>query len=123
MGRPLSGVSAPKNRRLSVIDRVSMANTGAPYQAPEPTALPRQLSTVESAPEKNNEVKPAAKAVAKPKAAKAEKPDKKVLVSEADEIAAHKKKMEAERIERDIRAYAIRKAHKDAAAKRAAKNK
>lgn len=133
MGRPLSGVSAPKNRRMSLIDRVSMANTGAPYEAPAPVEKPltRQLEAVqESAPEKNNEVKPAVGAVAKPAAKKttkkvaADKPVKKPApVSESDEIAAHKKKMEDERREKDIKAYAIKKAQQSAAAKLAAKKK
>jgi len=103
MGTPLSGKTEPKGR-MSLIDRFS----GGLYTPPasQPLAMPRQLETV-SAPEKNNEVKPATEAVAahvKP-------------VSEADEVAAHKKKMEAERAEKDIKAYAQKKAQKEAAAK------
>jgi hypothetical protein len=117
MGRPLSGKTAPQGR-MSLIDRVSGGSYTPP--APQPLAMPRQLENV-GAPEKNNEVKPAAEAVAAPKKA-AEKPvkkpaEKKTIVSEADEVEAHKKKVEAERAERDIKAYAQRKAQKDAAAK------
>lgn len=108
MGRPLSGKTAPKGR-LSLIDRMS----GGSYTPPasQPLAMPRQLETV-SAPEKNNEVKPAAEAVATPKPV-----EKRTPVSEADEVAEHKKKMEAARAEKDIKAYAQRKAQKEAAAK------
>lgn len=108
MGRPLSGKTAPQGR-MSLIDRVAGGSYTPP--APQPLAMPRQLESV-SAPEKNDEVKPAVKAVAAPKKEAPAKP-----VSEADEVAAHKKKMEAERAERDIKAYAQRKAQKDAAAK------
>ena len=132
MGRPLSGKTAPQGR-MSLIDRVAGGSYTPP--APQPLAMPRQLENV-GAPEKNNEVKPAAEAVAVTKPAKkavekpakkaAEKPVKKTTeekptVSEVDSDAAEiedlKKKMEAERAERDIKAYAQRKAQKEAAAK------
>jgi len=130
MGRPLSGKTAPQGR-MSLIDRVAGGSYTPP--APQPLAMPRQLETVK-APEKNNKVKPAAEAVAVTKPAKkavekpakkaAEKPVKKTTeekptVSEVDSDAAEIEdlKMEAERAERDIKAYAQRKAQKDAAAK------
>ena len=75
MGRPKSGVSAPKGNRLSLADRFSLHTEGTIYTPPvsEPSPLSRQLqSAVQSAPQKNNEVKPAAETVAKP--AKATKP-------------------------------------------------
>lgn len=75
--RPKSGPSAPKERRLSPIDRVSIAQTGKPYEGP--VSLPRQLAG--NAPQKNDGVKSSTKAVAPKK-----------LVSEADEIAAVKER-------------------------------
>lgn len=106
MGRPLSGKSAPKGR-MSLIDRVSGGLYTPP--TPQPIAMPRQLEST-SAPEKNNEVKPAVKAVAAPEQAP-------MSDSEATEIEAYKKKMESDRAERDIKAYAQRKAQKEAASK------
>jgi hypothetical protein len=120
---------------MSLIDRVA----GGLYTPPasQPLAMPRQLGRV-STPEKNNEVKPAAEAVAAPKKVEtpvkkpakkpaekpAEKPtekpaEKSVTVedSEAAEIEAYKKKLAQEKIDKDIKAYAQRKAQKDAAAK------
>ena len=98
MGRPLSGKTAPQGR-MSLIDRMSGGSYTPP--APQPMAMPRQLESV-NAPEKNNNVKPV---------------EKRTPVSEADEVAEHKKKMEAARAEKDIKAYAQRKAQKEAAAK------
>ena len=72
MGRPLSGKTAPQGR-MSLIDRVAGGSYTPP--APQPLAMPRQLENV-GAPEKNNEVKPAAEAVAAPKKV-VEKPVKK----------------------------------------------
>ena len=76
MGRPKSGVSAPKGNRLSLADRFSLHTEGTIYTPPvsEPSPLSRQLqSAVQSAPQKNNEVKPAPKTVAKPAKAPAKK--------------------------------------------------
>jgi len=117
MGRPLSGKTAPQGR-MSLIDRVAGGSYTPP--APQPLAMPRQLETV-SAPEKNNEVKPAAEAVAAPKKA-AEKPvkkpaEKKTIVSEADEVEAHKKKLAQEKIDKDILAYKQKKAQEAIAAR------
>ena len=108
MGRPLSGKTAPKGR-MSLIDRMSGGSYIPP--APQPMAMPRQLESV-NAPEKNNNVKPVAETVATPKPV-----EKRTPVSEADEVAEHNKKMEAARAEKDIKAYARRKAQKEAAAK------
>ena len=127
MGRPLSGKTAPQGR-MSLIDRVAGGSYTPP--APQPLAMPRQLERVNT-PEKNNEVKPATEAVAAPKKVEApvkkpkveekpkaeEKPTVNEVDDEAAEVEALKKKMEAERAERDIKAYAQRKAQKDAAAK------
>ena len=117
MGRPLSGKTAPQGR-MSLIDRMSGGSYTPP--APQPMAMPRQLESV-NAPEKNNNVKPAAETVATSKPV-----EKRTLVSEADEVAdvseadedaEYKKKMEAARAEKDIKAYARKKAQKEAAAK------
>ena len=108
MGRPLSGKTAPQGR-MSLIDRMSGGSYTPP--APQPMAMPRQLESV-NAPEKNNNVKPAAETVATSKPV-----EKRTPVSEADEVAEHKKKVEAARAEKDIKAYAQRKAQKEAAAK------
>jgi len=121
MGRPLSGKTAPQGR-MSLIDRVAGGSYTPP--APQPLAMPRQLERVNT-PEKNNEVKPATEAVAAPKKVETpvkkpkaeEKPTVNEVDDEAAEVEALKKKMEAERAERDIKAYAQRKAQKDAAAK------
>jgi hypothetical protein len=107
---------------MSLIDRVAGGSYTPP--APQPLAMPRQLERVNT-PEKNNEVKPATEAVAAPKKVETpvkkpkaeEKPTVNKVDDEAAEVEALKKKMEAERAERDIKAYAQRKAQKDAAAK------
>ena len=115
MGRPLSGKTAPKGR-MSLIDRMSGGSYIPP--APQPMAMPRQLESV-NAPEKNNNVKPVAETVATPKPVEKRTPVSEAdeVVSEADEDAEHKKKMEAARAEKDIKAYAQKKAQKEAAAK------
>lgn len=108
--RPKSGASAPKEKRQSLIDRFS---PGGRYEAP--VALPRQLT--ETAPEKNNEVKPVTEAVAKPKAAPKKKaPKKEAPKVDEDKAAleARKKELEKEKAEKDIRAYAREKARREA---------
>ena len=82
MGRPKSGASAPKNRRLSAIDRASMAITGEVYKPPASQPMPerplispqketpRQLLPIVAAPAKTEEKKVTKKAVAKPAATK-----------------------------------------------------
>lgn len=123
--RPKSGKSAVKEKRPSLIDRFS---PGGRYEPPAPTgqtvSASPQMAVV--APAKNNEVKPAAKAVAKPKAEPKKKaeakpkaePKKKAEAPKVDEDAAaleaRKKELEKERAERDIRAYAREKARRDA---------
>jgi len=103
MGTPKSGVSAPKGNRLSLIDRISLKNNGTLYTPPvsEPSPLSRQLqSAVQSAPQKNNEVKPAAKTVAKP--AKATKPAAKKAKAAPDNV-----------LEKSVKDYASYKKAKD----------
>lgn len=99
MGRPLSGKSAPKGR-ISLIDRMSPGGVYVP-----PTISKQFESTVA----------PATEPVAVPTETVA--PKKPTQVSESEEIAANKKRLEAERVDRDIKAYAAKKAQKEAAAK------
>lgn len=103
--RPKSGKSAVKEKRPSLIDRFSPGGRYEPPATPAPTgetvSTSPQMTGV--APQKNNEVKPAAKTVA------AKKP-----VVKDDEFTAQKKKVEQEKIESDIKAYAREKARRDA---------
>ena len=95
MGRPLSGASAPKGSR-SAIDRFTPQSE-------------RQFPKTEDS--------STTKAVAAPAPVSNEKPVKAAPVIESDAIAARKKELEQEQIEKDMKAYAIKKAQKDIVAK------
>jgi hypothetical protein len=101
MGRPLSGKTAPKGR-MSLIDRFTPASELQFPKAEEP-ATTHVASPVVSSVE--------------PKETKNEN------VSESDSIAAHQEKLKKERIEKDMKAYAIKKAQKEATAKLAQRKK
>jgi hypothetical protein len=91
MGRPLSGASAPKGSRPA-IDRFT-PQSERQFPKAEKSVVALAAAPVES---KDPEVK---------------------NVSEADAIAARKLELEQERIDRDMKAYAIKKAQKEVAAK------
>jgi hypothetical protein len=105
MGRPLSGKTAPKGR-MSLIDRFTPASE-------------RQFPKAEE-----TATTPATTPVASPvvSSVEVEKP-KNENVSEAESVAAHKKKLEQSRIEKDMKAYAIKKAQKEITAKLAQRKK
>jgi hypothetical protein len=90
MGRPLSGASAPKGSRPA-IDRFT--------------------------PQSERQFPKAEETVAPPVAPQYSLTPKVENVSEADAVAARKLELEQERIDRDMKAYAIRKAQKEVAAK------
>jgi len=97
MGRPLSGASAPKGSRPA-IDRFTPQSERQFPKAEESVTAPIAAPVESKAPEVKN-------------------------VSEADAIAARKLELEQERIDKDMKAYAIRKAQKEAVAKLAQRNK
>jgi hypothetical protein len=101
MGRPLSGASAPKGSRPA-IDRFTP-------QSERQFPKTEDSSTTE--------------AVAAPVAPQSSVTSKVENVSEAEAVAARKKEMEQQRIETDMKAYAIKKAQKDIAAKLAQRKK
>lgn len=93
MARPLSGASAPKGSRPA-IDRFTPQSERQFPKAEETVAVSTPIIT----PKVDN-------------------------VSEADAVAARKTELEQERIDKDMKAYAIRKAQKEAVAKLAQRNK
>jgi hypothetical protein len=111
MARPLSGKSAPKGK-MSLIDRMS---PGGVYVPPNP--VPRQFESTLAPTAEPVETTPTASATvttsSDPKPSKAE--------PKGDVFEEHSKKVEQERaqekIDKDIKAYAARKAQKEAAAR------
>jgi hypothetical protein len=91
MGRPLSGASAPKGSRPA-IDRFTPQSERQFPKAEETVTAPLASIASPTAPKVDN-------------------------VSESDAVAARKKELEQERIDKDMKAYAIRKAQKEVAAK------
>jgi hypothetical protein len=93
MGRPLSGASAPKGSRPA-IDRFT-PQSERQFPSAEPSLVTPTTDAVEP-------TKP---------------------VNESDAVNARKKELEQERIEKDMKAYAIKKAQKEIVAKLAQQKK
>lgn len=124
MGRPKSGASAPKNRRLSLVDRMSLMTSGKLYETPTTPSLPERIEAAlnqtptgktisaspqmakKAAPVKTTTKRTAKKAVATPKAA----PAKKVAPTKSNrpvpQITKEKPKSPYGNIEANIKAQA-----------------